>query len=278
MKFSLILATLDRSKEIKECLNSLTVQEEQDFEIIVIDQSDNDKTKTIVERFNTLNIKYYAVDFKGLSKARNYGLQYAEGEYACLLDDDAIYTRNYLLQARKIIEKYDCIVLSGIILSIEDKKTPFVKYSCTQNESFLKDKDILNFCPSATLIFPIEAISKCGNFDERLGVGNKYASAEETDFLLRLYDQNYKIMFCNLMVAYHPIKLVTNLQSLYNHALGKGALFKIDFCKRKHLRLFEFALRNTIGMLVKALFANKVNRIIYLTRFRGFISGVIHFQ
>lgn len=45
MKFSLILATLDRSKEIKECLNSLTVQEEQDFEIIVIDQSDNDKTK-----------------------------------------------------------------------------------------------------------------------------------------------------------------------------------------------------------------------------------------
>ena len=77
MKFSLILATLDRSKEIKECLNSLTVQEEQDFEIIVIDQSDNDKTKTIVERFNTLNIKYYAVDFKGLSKARNYGLQYA---------------------------------------------------------------------------------------------------------------------------------------------------------------------------------------------------------
>lgn len=188
MKFSLILATLDRSKEIKECLNSLTVQEEQDFEIIVIDQSDNDKTKTIVERFNTLNIKYYAVDFKGLSKARNYGLQYAEGEYACLLDDDAIYTRNYLLQARKIIEKYDCIVLSGIILSIEDKKTPFVKYSCTQNESFLKAKDILNFCPSATLIFPIEAISKCGNFDERLGVGNKYASAEETDFLLRLYD------------------------------------------------------------------------------------------
>ena len=145
MKFSLILATLDRSKEIKECLNSLTVQEEQDFEIIVIDQSDNDKTKTIVERFNTLNIKYYAVDFKGLSKARNYGLQYAEGEYACLLDDDAIYTRNYLLQARKIIEKYDCIVLSGIILSIEDKKTPFVKYSCTQNESFLKAKDILNF-------------------------------------------------------------------------------------------------------------------------------------
>ena len=278
MKFSLILVTLDRSKEIKECLNSLTVQEEQDFEIIVIDQSDNDKTKTIVERFNTLNIKYYAVDFKGLSKARNYGLQYAEGEYACLLDDDAIYTRNYLLQARKIIEKYDCIVLSGIILSIEDKKTPFVKYSCTQNESFLKAKDILNFCPSATLIFPIEAISKCGNFDERLGVGNKYASAEETDFLLRLYDQNYKIMFCNLMVAYHPIKLVTNIQSLYNHALGKGALFKIDFCKRKHLRLFEFALRNTIGMLVKALFANKVNRIIYLTRFRGFISGVIHFQ
>ena len=278
MRFSLILATLNRSREIKECLISLEEQKFKDFEVIVIDQSEDELTKMVVSEFSRLEIKYFKVEFKGLSKARNFGIKYAEGEYCCLLDDDAVYSEHYLDEANKIICNHDNAVLSGVILSIEDHKTPFVKYKDVGNGSNLNISGILNTCPSAALIFPKEGFDKCGGFDERLGVGNEFASGEETDFLLRLYDEGYQVYFCEKMIAFHPIKPVTAMQPVYKHYLGKGALFKIDFCERKKIRLLSLFLKSTFGMWVKAYLLDKKNKDLYLTRERGFVEGIKNFK
>lgn len=277
MEFSLILATLDRSQEIRECLRSLEAQTFQDFEVIVIDQSLENDTKNVVGEFSNINIQYYRVDFKGLSKARNFGLRHVNGKYCCLLDDDAIYAKNYLLEATRMLDGNEKRVLSGIILSMEDHITPFVKYKngyiCKMSES-----DIMNCCPSAALAFPYNAFKECGGFNEKLGVGNEFASGEETDFLLRLFDKNYEIYFCKTMVVYHPIKTVTSLDSVYKHYLGKGALFKIDFCERRKIRLLSLFFNNTVGMWIKSYILDRKNKNIYLTRQKGFIEGVIFYK
>lgn len=278
MRFSLMLATLNRSKEIRECLSSLKKQTCNDFEVIVIDQSEDELTKDVVNEFYDLNIQYFKVDFKGLSKARNFGLNYAKGDYCCLLDDDAVYSKQYLSEAKEMIDKYGEIVISGMILSSEDYKTPFVKYKNANNRCKLNVSDILTCCPSAALAFPTSSITKAGYFDERLGVGNKFASGEETDFLLRLYDAGYEIYFCKEMVAFHPIKPVTSLSLIYRHYLGKGALFKIDFCKRKKIRLISLLLKNIVGIWIKAYIFDRNNREIYLMRKKGFIEGVRLFE
>ena len=278
MKFSLILATLNRHNEIKECLISLEQQEYKKFEVIVIDQSDDTLTEEVVSEFKKLNIQYFSVDFKGLSRARNFGLQYASGEYCCLMDDDATYSKQYLAEANRMITTAGCCILSGKILSMSDHKTPFVRYKDNKNGCELNATDVMAFCPSAALIFPTKSIFECGIFDERLGVGNKHASGEETDFLLRLYDKGYKIIFCNSMIAYHPIKPVCSLEPLYNHYLGKGALFKIDLIQRKKLRLISLFVKNTLGMIIKAYLLDIKSKEIYLTRLKGFIDGVVTFK
>lgn len=278
MQFSLILATLNRSKEIKECLHSLEKQTFKDFEVIVIDQSEDELTKKVVNDFCNLRIKYFEVDFKGLSKARNFGINYAEGEHCCLLDDDAVYSEQYLDEATKILCNHDNVVLAGVILSIEDHKTPFVKYRDMENGSKLNISGILNTCPSAALVFPKDAFDRCGGFNERLGVGNDFASGEETDFLLRLNDAGYQVYFCVKMIAFHPIKPVTTMQPVYKHYLGKGALFKIDFCERKKIRLLSLFLKNTFGMWLKAYLLDNKNKEIYLTREKGFMEGVKSFE
>lgn len=278
MKFSLILATLNRHKEVKECLTSLEQQEYKDFEVLVIDQSDDTLTKEVVSEFNDISIQYFKVDFKGLSRARNFGLQYARGEYCCLLDDDATYSKQYLAEANRLIVINGGCVLSGKILSMANHNTPFVRYKEKKDGCELNATDIMAFCPSAALIFPAKSIIECGFFDERLGVGNKYASGEETDFLLRLYDKGYKIIFCNSMIAYHPIKPVCSLEPLYNHYLGKGALFKIDLLQRKKIRLISLFAKNTLGMLIKAYILDRKSKDIYLTRLKGFIDGLVTFK
>ena len=273
MQFSLLLATLNRSKEIKECLLSLCQQEYKEFEVIIIDQSEDNLTKNIVEDFKNLNIKYFKVDFKGLSKARNFGIKYANGEYCCLLDDDAIYKKDYLKVANEYI--LSDVILSGEILSIDDLKTPFVDYNKIRSSKYLRIREVLDCCPSAALIFPMSIIKKGILFNERIGVGNEFAACEETDFILNAIDLGYKVIHISNLVTYHPIKRadLSNLIAIKRHSMGKGALLKIDIKVRKKNRLFVFAMKNTIGMIIKAILIDRKNKNYHYARCTGFVQG-----
>jgi Glycosyltransferases, probably involved in cell wall biogenesis len=97
MKFSLIMATYGRSNEIENFLISLKNQTYKNFELIVIDQNDDDKAYKIIKKFqNDINIIYLKVSFKGLSKARNYGLNYASGQIIAFPDDDCEYPNDFI--------------------------------------------------------------------------------------------------------------------------------------------------------------------------------------
>lgn len=280
MKYSLILATLNRAKELKECLTSLENQKYKDFEVIIVDQSKNDDSKNVVSYFESLDIKYFKVSFTGLSLARNYGLKYSQGEYFCLLDDDAIYRDDYLMNAVLYLGNCPKTVLSGKILSNEDFKTPFVNYDGMEDGKTINVSKVLNCCPSAALIIPASVRVECGDFDERLGVGNEFASGEETDYILRVIDNGFMIKHCRKLVVYHPIKPLdySNFTGVFQHAMGKGALYYIDTHNRHSYRLLKFALKNTLGMLIKMLNGDKNKRKYYKARFLGFIEGYRKFD
>ena len=95
MFFSLVIGTLNRSNCIRYCLESLRNQTYSDFEIIIVDQSEDDLTEKMLEDFRDLTIVYERVAFKGLSKARNEAIRQAKGDYLCLIDDDANYCEDY---------------------------------------------------------------------------------------------------------------------------------------------------------------------------------------
>ena len=57
-----------------------------DYEIIVVDDGSTDQTSVIAERHD---VKLIRVDNKGLSAARNLGMNAATGEIVAYLDDDA---------------------------------------------------------------------------------------------------------------------------------------------------------------------------------------------
>ena len=276
--FSLLLCTLNREKELKACLESLLIQEIPDYEVIIVDQSEDDSSKKLVESIGENRIHYYHVDFKGLSLARNYGIRHSIGDYVCLIDDDAIYPKDFL---SRIVElSQDKVIISGIIYSIHDRRTPFIDCSKVTNGKVLSVEEILSYCPSAALVIPSSTFRIMGDFDERLGVGNEFASCEETDFLLRAIDGGYRVVHDKSVIVYHPIKPVNSndLTGIYKHAMGKGALYKIDKVGRKKNRLLLFALRNTVGMFIKEMTSHETKKDIYRTRRKGFINGYRKFE
>ena len=83
---SVIIPVYNGEKYISECIESVLKQTFRDFEIIVINDGSTDNTAEICRKFK--NIRYFYQENKGVSKAREKGLQVSKGEYITFIDSD----------------------------------------------------------------------------------------------------------------------------------------------------------------------------------------------
>ena len=106
MLVSLIMPTLNRFDDIYRFMDSLLEQTYKNFELIVVDQNDNDKVKEIVDKYvDCLDIKYIKSNKKGLSYNRNLGIDVAKGEVLAFPDDDCAYKPDTIEKAINFLKK-----------------------------------------------------------------------------------------------------------------------------------------------------------------------------
>lgn len=254
--FSLIIGTLNRVESIKSCLESIHNQTIDDYEIIIVDQSNDNETENYIKSLSSDKIKYIHVSYKGLSKARNQALKMASGDFFCLLDDDAYYEKHYLeIAYQNIREKR---ILSGYIFNTI-KKDDFVSYKRKLDGKSLPVREIMRTCPSAALVLPMNLIEDIGMFDEEFGVGAIYGSGEETDYLLRSLQKGYEVIYINGLKLMHPIPIskhydgVININKEVTYFEGLGALYKKHFLLGKNKRLCICYCELWLKLLIKIL-------------------------
>ncbi len=87
---SIIIPIYNSAKTLKRCFESLKAQTYEDFEVILVNDGSVDDTevvcKSIAEEDN--RVRYLYQDNGGVSKARNYGLSQAIGEWVTFVDAD----------------------------------------------------------------------------------------------------------------------------------------------------------------------------------------------
>jgi len=97
MFFSIIIPLYNRPQEIKELLETLTVQTYKHFEVLVIeDGSVNDAANIVANFANQLDIKYYVKPNSGQGFTRNFGFERAAGDYFIIFDSDCLIPPDYL--------------------------------------------------------------------------------------------------------------------------------------------------------------------------------------
>ena len=115
-KISIIVPVYNVEKYIAKCLKSLTLQTLQGIEIIIVNDGSLDRSIDIIEKYvkeNPTKIKYYEKKNGGLSSARNYGIEYATGEYVAFLDSDDyveinMYEEMYNLAKKENADMVEC--------------------------------------------------------------------------------------------------------------------------------------------------------------------------
>ncbi len=84
---SVIIPTFNRADRLQKALDSVFAQTFRDFECILVDDGSTDETEKIFSSLPSVN--YLKVPGnRGVSHARNLGIEQARGAYICFLDSD----------------------------------------------------------------------------------------------------------------------------------------------------------------------------------------------
>lgn len=97
-KVSIIVPIYNSQKYLRKCINSILQQTYRDFELLLIDDGSTDSSAIICKSFfeKDARIRVFHLKNGGVSKARNFGLEKAIGEYIAFCDSDDIVTPNWL--------------------------------------------------------------------------------------------------------------------------------------------------------------------------------------
>ncbi len=256
MFFSIIIPLYNRPQEIKELLETLTLQTYKQFEVLVIEDGSVDDAAEIVKSFaNRLDVKYFSKNNEGQGFTRNFGFERAKGDYFVIFDSDCLIPENYMQTVNDSLAKNYLDAYGGPDDS-HPSFTPIQKaISYSMTSPFTtggirgNKKGIGQFHPrSFNMGISRQVWEKAGGFIiTRLG--------EDIEYSIRIHSLGFKIGLIPEAKVYH--KRRTNFLKFYKqlHFFGRARINVYKFFP-KGLKLVHFFPALVTLFLVFTLIAN----------------------
>ncbi len=201
MTISIITATYNSGKTLRDTLDSVLRQTYSDYEHIIIDGVSSDDTLVIVREYEARykgRLRYISEPDKGLYDAMNKGLALALGDVVGILNSDDFYTSDDILeQVASAMSDTSIDAVYGDIHYVNDGDlTKCVRYY--SSKSFRRWQMRLGFIPAHPSFYCRRAVyEKYGAFDETFEIAGDFEN------LLRL------IFIHRIKVQYLPLDFVT---------------------------------------------------------------------
>ncbi len=144
---SVIVPAYNVEKYIERCLFSLVKQSFKNIEIIVVNDGSEDMTADIINTFASMDSRINVIHQKnkGLSAARNKGIDISRGKYIAFVDSDDCVDDDFIFNLYNAITKYDCDIAASTIIRKRKLSQKYrVHYTEEKIYSTLEEK--LNVC------------------------------------------------------------------------------------------------------------------------------------
>jgi len=203
---SVVIPLFNKERYIQRALNSILNQTVQRFEIIVIDDGSTDRGGDIVRECHDSRIQLIRQENKGVSAARNRGIQLACAGLVAFLDADDEWKPEFLETIFQLKENfpeagifataYKIKDIKGLIKRFDFEGIPRYPWMGILKDYFLSARLYTPFC-SSSLAISKNVFDYVGQFKEGENLG------EDLDMWLRIA-LKYPIAYSNsLLTIYH---------------------------------------------------------------------------
>ena len=116
MTVSIVVPVYNTAEYLPACLDSILAQSFTDFELILVDDGSTDDSLRICEAyaFRDARIRVFHQQNAGVSAARNFGVEQAQGDWLCYVDSDDVVLPAYLQDMLEAADAEDCLVMGNI--------------------------------------------------------------------------------------------------------------------------------------------------------------------
>lgn len=128
---SVIMPVYNVGRTVSRMLDSIIAQTFSDWEFICIDDGSNDISGNILDKYLSLDNRFRVVHTcnRGVSSARNRGLELAKGEWVTFVDSDDWLEDTAFEEYLKAVEKYNSeIVRAGYIRHYDGGETKTIQF------------------------------------------------------------------------------------------------------------------------------------------------------
>ena len=134
-KISIIMPVYNAEKFLKDSIESVLNQNEENIELIIINDGSNDNSKIIINEYKLKDnrIKFIEQKNMGVSTSRNVGIKISNGEYIAFIDADDLWLNNKLERQLIEFEKDKNLKICGAWAYLIDEYGEFLINKTTNN-------------------------------------------------------------------------------------------------------------------------------------------------
>ncbi|HET9289200.1 MAG TPA: glycosyltransferase family A protein [Gaiella sp.] len=273
LSFDLVVATVDRTKELAALLEALAAQTHPQLRLVLVDQNDDDRVERLLDAHPTLTSLHLRAP-RGLSRARNAALPHLAADLVAFPDDDCLYPPDLLSRVALRFAGDDRLDgLSGRPVAADGRS---VGRWPTGPERITLDT-VWHRANSHTIFLRSELVENIGTFDEALGLGSgtPWASGEEIDYLARALRFGARVEYDPSIEITHPVKAVTREELV---ALGRrdGASVGYVLARNRYpiRTVARMLVRPAVGSLVSLVLLHRTRARFHAATLVGRISGL----
>lgn len=179
---TVIIPAYNAEKCIDRCIQSLIMQANSKFKVIIVNDGSSDRTREICHKYlkNNDYINYIEQKNMGVGAARNTGLELCTTSHVCFLDSDDEFPANAIEMMEKEIEKAE-LVIGGICKKQKNKEKLFIPKRKILNKKIDIDKSVIE-----DMYFINSACGKIYNYDVIKSNNIRFSNmryGEDTEFV-----------------------------------------------------------------------------------------------
>ncbi|MBM3501702.1 MAG: glycosyltransferase, partial [Armatimonadetes bacterium] len=161
---SVVVCSYNGGATLEQCLTSLREVDYPNYEAILVDDGSTDNTRAIAARFP--EVRAIHQPNRGLSVARNVGLQASTGDIVAYTDSDCLADPDWLTLLVHRLQSSRAAAVGGPNLSPEDGQVAAcVDASPGQPTHVLEDDLVAEHIPGCNMAFRREALESIEGFD-----------------------------------------------------------------------------------------------------------------